>query len=66
LIGDLNVRFQATYGDEAIRWGLVWLSSSFVFASIACALSARDIREDLAMTRAASGAERAPGDASTS
>lgn len=51
LIGDLNTRFEATYGNEAIRWGLVWLSSSFVLASIACAISAKRIRADFARTR---------------
>jgi len=57
LIGDLNVRFEATYGSDAIRWGLVWLSSSFVFGSIACCFSARGIRVDFERTRRESSIE---------
>ncbi len=54
LVGDLNVRLAARYGDEAIRWGLVWLSLGFVLAAIACGVAARTIRSDLAHTRSES------------
>jgi MFS family permease len=51
IIGELNVRFADTYGDEAIRWGLVWLSFGFVLAAIACGFAARGIRDDLDRTK---------------
>ena len=50
LIGMLNMRFEVAYGNEAIRWGLVWLSSSFFFASIACWFSAKSVRGDFDRT----------------
>lgn len=66
VIGDLNVRLQASYGNEAIRWGLVWLSGSFALASIACWFSAKQIRADLAGTRRASDADSAESSAEPS
>ena len=50
LVGEMNVRLASTYGDEAIRWGLVWLSFGFVLSAIACWFAARGIREDFDRT----------------
>ena len=51
LIGDLNVRLAPLYGDQAIRWALVWITSSLVFAALTSALAARTFRGDLENTQ---------------
>lgn len=51
IVGYLSVSLAAAYGDDSIRWGLVWLSFGFVLASVACAFSARGVSEDLERTR---------------
>lgn len=65
IVGYLSGALEAVYGDDAIRWGLVWLSIGFVLAAGACVFSARGVRADLARTRAesatSSGAAAPPG-----
>ncbi|MEE2664273.1 MAG: MFS transporter [Myxococcota bacterium] len=51
IIGDLNMRFAAAYGDQAVRWSLVWLTLAFVLTAVACVLAARSFRQDLARAR---------------
>ena len=51
MIGDLNMRFEATYGDAAVRWALVWLTLAFVLTAGASVAAARSFRQDLARTR---------------
>ncbi|MFK7897020.1 MAG: spinster family MFS transporter [Myxococcota bacterium] len=51
LIGDLNVRLEPIYGNEAIRWALVWISSAIVLGAIASAFASRTFRADLESAR---------------
>lgn len=51
IVGFLSVRLASTYGDDSIRWGLVWLSIGFLLAAATCLPSARGVRADLARTR---------------
>jgi len=51
LTGEMNVHFAAAYGDEAVRYALVWLTSAFLVATIASLLAARTLRSDLARSR---------------
>lgn len=47
LVGDLNMRFQATHGEAGVRWALVWITLAFVLTAGASLLAARTFREDL-------------------
>ena len=51
IIGDLNMRFEATYGEAAVRWALVWLTLAFLFTAGASVMAARSFRQDLARSR---------------
>jgi len=51
LVGDLSHRFEPSYGDESIRYALAWMSIAPVVAALFFALSARTLREDLALAR---------------
>lgn len=57
VVGYLSVSLKDLYGDGAIRWGLVWLSTGFVLSAAACVLSARGVRADLAHTRSETASE---------
>jgi len=59
VVGYLSVSFAATYGNDSVRWGLVWLSTGFLLAAVACFFAARAVRGDLARARASSAADRA-------
>ena len=50
-VGYMNVRLADSYGDAAIRWGLVWLSFGFLLAAVACWFATRHVRGDLERTR---------------
>ena len=43
LVGDLNVRFEGTYGDEAVRWSLVAVSVLPLLATGSYLLLARSL-----------------------
>ena len=64
LVGDLNVRFEAAYGEQAVRWALVWITLSFVAMAVTSLFAARGFRADLARGRRESAAEAdgSPGD----
>jgi len=47
LVGDLNMRFQATSGDAGVRWALAWITLAFVLTAGASLLAARTFRDDL-------------------
>jgi MFS family permease len=51
LVGELNVWLTPSYGEEAVRWALVWITISLVLASATCALSARSFRADVAAAK---------------
>ncbi len=51
LIGMLNTRLAETYGEDAIRWGLAWVSTGFLFASAACLMASPAVANDLERTR---------------
>lgn len=59
LIGLLNTRLAAAYGDDAIRWGLAWVSLGFVFAAACCVFAAPSVAADLERTRRESRAAEA-------
>ncbi len=59
LVGMLNVRLASAYGDDAIRWGLAWVSLGFLLAAIASVLAARHVASDLERTRRESLVEEA-------
>jgi MFS family permease len=63
LIGDLNVRLAPLYGEQAIRWALVWISLAIVLGAIASALAARTFRSDLESARDPSLTPEAPAGA---
>ena len=52
VVGELSQTFEATYGADSLRWGLVWLSYGFVFAAVACVVAAWRVRGDLSRARA--------------
>jgi MFS family permease len=52
LVGDLNDRLEPSYGVESVRWALVAVTLSLVFAALTSLMAARTIREDLAANRA--------------
>ena len=51
LVGELNVRFAAAYGDEAVRWALVWILIAQALCAVACAIGARTLAADLSRGR---------------
>ena len=51
IVGDLNVRFAALYGDDAVRWALVWITLAFLLTAAVSVLAARSFRDDLARSR---------------
>ena len=64
IVGALSVRLDAAYGQEAIRFGLAWVSIGFVLAAATCLAAAPSVGGDLERTRRESEAESAQsGDA---
>lgn len=59
VVGYLSQSFELAYGDDSLRWGLVWLSLGFVASAATCVLAARTVRGDLSRARAERVAERA-------
>ncbi len=57
VVGYLSRFFAEAYGDDSVRWGLVWLSLGFVLSAIACVFAARTVRDDLSRARAAQEAD---------
>jgi len=57
VVGYLSQSFEAVYGEDSLRWGLVWLSVGFVASAATCVLSARTVRGDLSRARAERDAE---------
>jgi len=51
IIGDLNMRFEAAYGENAVRWALAWLTIAFILTALASLMAARSFRRDLARSR---------------
>ena len=56
VIGELNMRFAPIYGEEAVRWALVWVTLALVLTAITCWFAARDFREDLDQAKEGSSA----------
>lgn len=59
LVGYLSESFEAVYGEDSLRWGLVWLSVGFIASAATCVLAARSVRGDLSRARAERDAESA-------
>lgn len=59
LVGYLSESFEVVYGEDSLRWGLVWLSVGFVASAATCVLAARSVRGDLSRARAERDAESA-------
>ena len=57
LVGYLSESFEVVYGEDSLRWGLVWLSVGFVASAATCVLAARSVRGDLSRARAERDAE---------
>ena len=51
IVGELSVRFEPSYGLEAIRYALACASVTPLFAAVFMTLSARTLREDVALAR---------------
>ena len=62
VVGYLSQSFAVAYGDDSLRWGLVWLSFGFVLAAGTCVFAARTVREDLSRARAERAVEAAAPD----
>ena len=62
VVGYLSRFFAEAYGDDSVRWGLVWLSLGFVLSAIACVFAARTVRDDLSRARAAQEADARTAD----
>jgi MFS family permease len=58
IVAYMSAAMEQRYGDDAVRWSLVWLSVGFLLAAGACFLSARGVRADLARTRAESAVSK--------
>ena len=58
VVAYMSAAMEQRYGDDAVRWSLVWLSIGFLLAAGACFLSARGVRADLARTRAESAVSK--------
>jgi MFS family permease len=56
VVGDLNERLAVTYGDQAVRWALVWLLLSLVACAVTTLLAARSFPDDLERSREDAGA----------
>jgi MFS family permease len=52
LVGDLSARFEASYGEESLRWALVAVTLSLGFTAVTSLLAARTFRADLAASQA--------------
>ena len=52
MVGDLNVRFESLYGEEAVRWALVWILLALVVCAATTVLAARTLPADLERARA--------------
>ena len=57
VVGYLSQLFRVEYGDDSVRWGLVWLSLGFVLSALACFRAARTVRVDLGRAREAGAAD---------
>ena len=51
LVGELSHRFEPSYGEQSIRYALAWASLAPIVAALFFALSARTLREDLALAK---------------
>jgi MFS family permease len=47
LVGELATRFAPSYGDEAVRWALVWVTSALLLTALTCVFAAQSFRRDI-------------------